>query len=235
MRYYEQAYAKRTKTWMDTESVVKSILSRQAQCFDRVARRNIDMRVLDVGAGDGTMLRLLMDLGYKNALGIELSEEGSRQAREKLGVQQWVGDFLQFTESGWDAILLWATIEHLTHPVLYLRHAAKLLNPGGFTLLVTGDNESVHAKIQGRLEMWVSPPSHLFYFNRLSLAHAFQAAGYLNFRCKLQFQSSFKESVLWLMRLRDATRQLFTERPPCWRGDVSNLLTAWGTVGKDPT
>ena len=80
MRYYEQAYAKRTKTWMDTESVVKSILSRQAQCFDRVARRNIDMRVLDVGAGDGTMLRLLMDLGYKNALGIELSEEGSRQA-----------------------------------------------------------------------------------------------------------------------------------------------------------
>lgn len=231
-RYYEDLYTKRTKLWVEEGSIIKGIYSRQAQCFDRIARHRIEMRVLDVGAGDGTMLKLLMDMGCKNVFGIEVSEEGAKKAREKLGVKQWVGDFLQSRESGWDAILLWATIEHLTDPVSYLHHAAELLNPGGFTLLVTGDNDSIHAKIQGRLDMWVYPPEHLFYFNRSSLALAFAAAGYEDIRCKLQFQSPLKESVLWLMRLRHATKKLVSERPPFWRSDVSNLLTVWGTTRK---
>ena len=38
------------------------IFLRQAQCFDRIIGRRYEAKILDIGAGDGTMLRLLTTL-----------------------------------------------------------------------------------------------------------------------------------------------------------------------------
>ncbi|MEK6280446.1 MAG: class I SAM-dependent methyltransferase [Acidobacteriota bacterium] len=207
------------------------IFSRQAQCFDRIMNGHRRARVLDIGAGDGTMLRLLTDIGYRDVYGVDLNETNARRAREHLNVNVEACDFLTFHEKGWDAITLWAVIEHLKDPVSYLRHARTLLNPGGTFILMTGDNSSAQAWIQGALDMWVYPPEHLFYFTRRSLRHLFEQAGYTDFRAQLQFQPKWKESLLWGIRMLLAAKTRLNPNARFWRSVNSNLLVAWGTPG----
>jgi SAM-dependent methyltransferase len=204
------------------------IFIRQAQCFDRIMQGRRDARVLDVGAGDGTMLRLLADMGYPNIYGIDLDESNAQRARHRLGVNVDAGDFLSLNESGWDAITLWAVVEHLKDPVSYLRHARELLKPQGIFILMTGDNSSAQAWIQGTLDMWVYPPEHLFYFTRKSLRFLFREAGYSNFKCRLQFQPWWKESILWGNRMLEAVKARVNPSAKSWRSVNSNLLVAWG-------
>jgi SAM-dependent methyltransferase len=205
------------------------IFRRQAQCFDRIMKGRREARVLDIGAGDGTMLRLLTDIGYRNVYGVDLDETNARRAREHLNVNVEACDFLNFSEKGWDAITLWAVVEHLKDPVAYLQHARTLINPGGIFILMTGDNSSAHAWIQGRLDMWVYPPEHLFYFTKESLRQLFEQAGYSHFKSQLQFQSKWKEAVLYSTRILQAVKTRLNPRARFWRSVNSNLLVAWGT------
>jgi SAM-dependent methyltransferase len=205
------------------------IFKRQAQCFDRIMKGRREARVLDIGSGDGTMLRLLTDMGYQNVCGVDLDETNARRARELLGVKVEARDFLTLNEKGWDAITLWAVVEHLKDPASYLRHARTLLNQGGIFILMTGDNSSAQAWIQGALDMWVYPPEHLFYFTRRSLQLLFQEAGYSDFKCRLQFQPMWKESILWGGRMFGAVKTRLNPEARRWRSVNSNLLVAWGT------
>lgn len=208
--------------------VASQIFKRQGECFDRIMKKNREACVLDIGAGDGTMLRILTDIGYKNACGIELDETNARRAREHLNVNVHACDFLSFNKKGWDSITLWAVVEHLKEPVAYLRHARTLLKPGGLFILMTGDNASAQAWVQGTLDMWVYPPEHLFFFTRKSLQALFHKAGYADFRCRLQFQSAWKESLLWGVRMLGAIKVRTKPQLRFWRSVNSNLLVAWG-------
>jgi SAM-dependent methyltransferase len=201
---------------------------RSFEGLDRILGRNHKARILDVGAGDGTMLRFLADAGYQNILGIELDNENARRARDKLGVPVVSADFLTFNEVGWDAIILWAAVEHLKDPLGFLRHAREVLAPGGLFILMTGDNSSAHAWVQGTLDLWVYPPEHLFFFTVSSLRWLYRNAGFERFRWRLQFQPIWKESILWAHRLFRSLRIRAFSRNQFWRSTLSNLLVVWG-------
>ncbi len=216
----------------DRPALRTKILLRQAQCLDRLIGGDRSERILDVGTGDGSMLRVLADLGYRNTLGIDVDESNCRRARERLGVRALQADFLDFRQDGWDAITMWGVIEHLLEPRRYLAHAASLLAPGGLALVMTGDNSSWQARVQGTVDMWVYPPEHLFYFGRRSLARVFERSGFTGVRCRLQFQSRPKEAVLWGLRMVQALKARLRPPVPSWRGVSSNLLVAWGRRGR---
>ncbi|MGA3323493.1 MAG: class I SAM-dependent methyltransferase [Terriglobia bacterium] len=198
------------------------------ECLDRILQHNHKLRILDVGAGDGTMLRYLADAGYHNTLGIELDKQNARRAQDKLGVPVVSVDFLTFQESGWDTIMLWATVEHLRDPVSFLGHARDLLAPGGLFIVMTGDNSSFHAWFEGAMDYWVYPPNHLFYFTVSSLRWLFRNARFERFRWRLQFQPRWKESILWAHRLFRSARVRLSSKNRFWRSTQTNLLVAWG-------
>jgi SAM-dependent methyltransferase len=195
--------------------------------LDRILRRNHQARILDVGAGDGTMLRFMADAGYQYILGIEPDRENARRAQDLLKVPVVSVDFLTFEERGWDAIILWATLEHLKDPVSFLRHGRDLLAPGGLLIVMTGDNASFHAQIQGAMDYWVYPPEHLFFFTVSSLRWLFRTAGFKSFHWQLQFQPVWKESILWAHRFVRSVR-VRCSRNRFWRSTLTNLLVAWG-------
>ena len=201
---------------------------RGSECLGRILGRNLEARILDVGAGDGTMLRYLADAGYKNILGIELDKDNAQRAQDKLGVPVVAVDFLTFKEGGWDAIILWANVEHLKDPLSFLRHARSLLRSGGVCIVMTGDNSSAHAWMQGTLDSWVYPPEHLFYFTRSSLLCLFREAGFERFRWRLQFQPIWKESILWAHRFFRSVRIRIFSQNRFWRSTLTNLLVVWG-------
>lgn len=201
---------------------------RSSECIDRILGRNRKARVLDVGAGDGTILRFLADMGYQNILGLDLDKDNARRAQEKMGVPVVSHDFLKFNEGGWDAIVLWAVIEHLKTPLDFVRHARSLLARGGLCILMTGDNSSAHARLQGTMDYWVYPPEHLFFFTVSSIQWMFREAGFEHFRWRLQFQPAWKELILWVHRFCRSAGIRISSQNRFYRSTLSNSLVAWG-------
>jgi SAM-dependent methyltransferase len=205
------------------------VFRRQLQFLDRLLAGNRQARILDVGAGDGTMLRLLGDAGYTNGLGLDIDPDNCARARARLGVTVECRDFLLYQEKDWHAITLWAVIEHLKDPVSFVQHARRLLKPGGMLVLMTGDNNSLCAKLQGCFDMWMYPPEHLFFFGRRSLRELFHRGELGGFRCRIGYQSWWKEAALTMLRVLDSgKRMLRRSTRPSWRSTASNLLTSWG-------
>jgi SAM-dependent methyltransferase len=145
-------------------------------------------------------------------------------------------DFLQFQQTGWDVITLWAVIEHLTDPSAFVQQAYQLLKPGGKLVLMTGDNASACARLQRCFDMWLYPPEHLFYFGKPSLRKLLQQHDFQQVEVRVGFQHPVKEAFLSARRLGTAIKdRYFSRTPPRWRSTASNLLVAWGSKSKTST
>ncbi len=95
-------------------------------------------RVLDVGCGGGWFLKAATERGWK-ALGVDLSPEAVRHAREVLGVdarQGTVAD-LEVDPGSFDLVTLWNILEVIPGPLDVLRTVHPLVRPGGAVYLRT--------------------------------------------------------------------------------------------------
>jgi hypothetical protein len=84
--------------------------------------------VLDVGAGDGTLVEAFVRHG-REAVGLEPYASGPHIRNAE--VEEVAGN--------WSAVIFWHSLEHLRQPARALSHAAALLSPGG-TLVVAVPN-----------------------------------------------------------------------------------------------
>lgn len=229
-RHYWESYLGESAPLYEREDIREHILRPQLKLAMRLLGRRSGARILDVGAGDGSMLRMFRDAGFNDARGLEFSDEVAEHAKRVNGVEVTaVPDFRRFEEDGFDLITLWAVIEHLPSPAEYVRHAGRLLRPGGWLLLMTGDNSSLFARIQGSFDMWMYPPEHLFFFDRRSLDALLEHGSFAERFVRMGFQGRLKESVLWALRLQAALRRhIAGQAVPDWRSTHSNLLAAGG-------
>ncbi|MBL8821770.1 MAG: class I SAM-dependent methyltransferase [Planctomycetia bacterium] len=228
-RYWAN-YLQDSRTIYERPELCKPIYARQADWLDRLLKHQYDSRILDVGAGDGTMLRLMKDRGYRDVYGLDLDARNCQRAREQLGVPVEHNDFLSYPQKGWDVITLWAVIEHLTDPAAFVAQAYRLLKPGGKLVIMTGDNASACARLQGCFDMWLYPPEHLFYFGKKSLTKLLQQHHFQQVGVRVGFQHPVKETILSARRMLTAVKdRYFNKTPPRWRSTASNLLVAWGT------
>jgi len=119
-------------------------------------------RVLDIGAGDGTLLAALRAKG-REAVGLEraASEAGhAGAAASGDGVMQAdVGDL----DGGWAAIVLWHSLEHLPDPARVLAAAAERLAPGGVLIVAVPNLDSLQARAFGDRWLALDLPRHLVH------------------------------------------------------------------------
>lgn len=226
-RYWD-CYMGDSRPLYQRAAVREHILRRQAQLVARLLGGNTAARILDVGAGDGSMLRVLHDMGWNRALGLDMDEENVRRAQSLLGVPVVCGDFLSYEEAGWDAITFWAVIEHLTDPLAVVRHAVSLLSDGGLVVIMTGSNCSLAARVQRCFDMWMYPPEHLFFFGPRSLRVLLQRSGLSDVKCRLGYQNAAKEWMLLFLRLCHSLKVRLSPQRPNWRSTHSDLLVAYG-------
>jgi len=135
-------------------------------------------RVLEVGCGNGWMLKGFADHGW-TVVGVERSIQEVRHARAYLSLPVFVGDLGTLrTESQFDLIVIFQVLEHVLDPVGVLRHCRRLLKPQG-TLIVSVPNlESWQAKLFGSRWFHLDVPRHLVHFTPESLATTFARAGF---------------------------------------------------------
>lgn len=93
-------------------------------------------RLLDVGTGFGFFLAEMKATGWEVA-GVELSHKAIDYARDTLGLFLYPGPLekVGFPEDYFDVVTGFYLIEHLPHPVAFLKECCRILKPGGSLLL----------------------------------------------------------------------------------------------------
>ena len=96
-----------------------------------------DAKILDAGSSTGTNLRMLRDLGYTHAVGLDKSPDAARFCHEKGLGPVLVGDLreLPFASDRLDVVLATDIVEHVEDDMRAAQEIARVLEPGGSALL----------------------------------------------------------------------------------------------------
>ncbi len=125
---------------------------------------NAGARVLDIGCGDGRLLRQLQRFGKDLELhGVELPGPAAERTRAIAGVTLTPGsvDSVDFEDGSFDFISMVHVIEHVPSPLQALQNMARWLKPGGRLLLAFPNIESWQAGLFGAAWFHLDPPRHL--------------------------------------------------------------------------
>jgi 2-polyprenyl-3-methyl-5-hydroxy-6-metoxy-1,4-benzoquinol methylase len=127
-------------------------------------------RILEVGCATGSFLVAATELGYGVIQGLDISKPAIRYARS-LGLDAAAEDFTatdRFPACSYDIIIMWALLEHLSDPCVFIRRAHELLADGGILLASVPNSNSLSAKLLGTRFRYVNH-LHLNYFTAASL------------------------------------------------------------------
>jgi SAM-dependent methyltransferase len=134
-----------------------------ARRLDRIAP---DGPVLDVGAGDGTLLDALAARG-REATGLERASPRTDVRSVDIGA----------LDGEWAAVVFWHSIEHLPAPGAAIDHAARLLAPGGVLVIATPNATSLQAHAFGDRWFALDLPRHLVHLPAAALLSRLRERG----------------------------------------------------------
>jgi SAM-dependent methyltransferase len=139
-------------------------------------------RLLDVGAATGEFLDLGRKAGYEVA-GIELSRFAAEQARDRFGLNLFVGSLESFTAATpFDVIHLSHVLEHLPEPHRSLRRLRELLSARGVIYVEVPFQwnwaERLHHFAGRRQPFNIFSLHHRLFFRPTTLRALFQRHGF---------------------------------------------------------
>ncbi|HEY0630413.1 MAG TPA: class I SAM-dependent methyltransferase [Thermoleophilaceae bacterium] len=123
--------------------------------------------VLDVGAGDGTLLDALRGQG-REAIGLELVS-----TRPDIKAT----DIADLDQRDFAAIVFWHSLEHLPRPAEALGRAAELLAPGGVLVIAAPNSDSLQARVFGERWLALDLPRHLVHLPAKALVGRLRELG----------------------------------------------------------
>jgi len=141
--------------------------------------------IFEIGCAYGFWLEACSRAGIE-ATGVDVCVEPVRHARMIMGQRAQVGDFLKLPiePNYFQAFCMWDTIEHLANPEEFVTKVFRLLPPGGWLFLTTGDIGSTYALWRGSRWRMIHPPTHLQYFSTQTMRQFLQRHGFQSIRCK---------------------------------------------------
>lgn len=122
--------------------------------------------ILDVGAGDGTLVQAFVRHG-REAVGLEPYASGPHIRNAEV----------EEVDGTWSAVIFWHTLEHLRRPSRALSHAAALLAPGGMLVVAVPNAASLQARVFGDRWLALDLPRHLVHLTPAALLSAMEDLG----------------------------------------------------------
>lgn len=131
------------------DTILRRTRGRLARRLDRIAPAGA---VLDVGAGDGTLLDALI---ARKREGLGLERHSTRPDVRAAGLED--------VDRGWAAIVFWHSLEHLRDAGKEIDRAASLLAPRGVLVIAVPNADSLQARIFGDRWLALDLPRHLVH------------------------------------------------------------------------
>lgn len=108
------------------------------EILERILKIN-PQNVLDIGCGNGNILKLLKEKTNSALYGIDLSDKMIAEAEKKLGkdVNLTVGDaeYLPYNDGQFDVIICNASFHHYPNPKIVLKEVKRILKKNGVFIL----------------------------------------------------------------------------------------------------
>ena len=132
-QFYQQYLPEEEASIDSWEKMMRPVFKRAASLLQKYRREG---RLLDVGTGFGYFLAEMKKSGW-DVIGVEISEKAINYARNALGLTIHSGPLEEagFSDSYFDAVTGFYVIEHLPHPLAFLRECHRILKPGGLLIL----------------------------------------------------------------------------------------------------
>jgi SAM-dependent methyltransferase len=168
-----------------------------------------DAGILEVGCGNGFMLKALLARGYGNLYGVEPSADAVAKADEKIRDKIAVG-FLKdgvYKSGTFDFIFFFQTLDHIYDPVQFLRICYDLLIPGGFVLALNHDVGSLSARILGERSPIIDI-EHTHLYSKETIRKLFCKCGFSPIEVYSPQNIISLKYLLWLMPLVPKTAKL---------------------------
>jgi len=148
----------------------KVIRRTRSALADRLHRILPPGPVLDVGAGDGTLVRAFVARG-REAVGLEPYASEPQPHIRATEVEDVDVD------GSWSAVIFWHSLEHLRSPARALSHAAGLLAPGGTLIVAVPNATSLQARAFGDRWLALDLPRHLVHLSPPALLAKIESLG----------------------------------------------------------
>lgn len=140
---------------------------------------------LDVGTGNGTFLKELLDLGFTGVRGVEPSKAPVAAAAPEVRDLIRLGAFAasDFEPASFSLVSCFQTLEHLYDPGAFVRDAMALVKPGGAVFVVDHD---IRAPLNRALaeRSPIFDIEHLQLFSKASLKNLLEGAGLVDVSVK---------------------------------------------------
>ena len=135
-------------------------------------------RLLDVGCGDGRLLRALGGSGWQ-AEGIDFDPVAVERARSE-GIAIGLGRLphLDYPNDSFEAVVMDHVIEHVHDPIEVLCEIWRVLKRGGRLIATTPNLDSLSHKLFGSSWAHLDPPRHLYLFKLNTLCAVAELAGF---------------------------------------------------------
>ena len=172
-RYYDETYyGKDRKKFL---SPVEAGIAARTWMKWRGLRRRLEpgARLLDIGCGRGTLVRMARDAGYE-AYGIE------RSAQPHALPYVYTQDLAEcrFPDGHFQMVILWHVLEHLRDPRATLEEIHRILAPRGWLSVAVPNFGGAQAEAAGRHWFHLDLPRHLWHFRRRSLETLCEKTGF---------------------------------------------------------
>jgi ubiquinone/menaquinone biosynthesis C-methylase UbiE len=219
-KYYETEYYSGDKNTADNSIYNNGEQFRKKEADIRLTKLGNIKSLLDIGCGTGFFVKVASDKGIR-ATGVDISQNAVQYGKDK-GLDLIYGDILYmdfFEKESFDAITMWASIEHLYYPKETLKKVHTLLKPDGLLVVETGDVNSYLSKLtKNKWRMLI--PGHNFYYSSRTLDDLLKRTG---FETVQTYNDGFIESIIAQIGLRDYVLEKFAESPNNLKNKSSTL------------
>jgi SAM-dependent methyltransferase len=152
------------------------------------AKPHFDDAILDIGCGDGSLLRDLRAAGFTKLTGIDPYLPG--EATGPTGIELRRAEIAS-TDGSFDLVLMNHAFEHVADPEATLRHVHRVLASGGCALIRIPLADSFAWRHYGTDWVQLDAPRHLFLHTRRSMEALAERTGF-RVRCIRHDSTAFQ-------------------------------------------
>ena len=177
-RYYDESYygKNRKKFWSAVEAGIAALTWMKWRSVRGLLPPGA--RLLDIGCGRGTLVRMARDAGF-DSYGIE------RSSRQHVLPYVYTKDLAdcRFPDGHFQMVILWHVLEHLRDPRAALAEIHRIVEPQGWLSVAVPNFGGAQAEASGRHWFHLDLPRHLWHFRRRSLDALLEKSGFRVVRC----------------------------------------------------
>jgi len=179
-RFYQQYLPEEGSSIESWKKMMRPVFHRATHLLQQYRREG---RLLDVGTGFGFFLAEMKKRGW-DVTGVEISQKAIDYAKDVLGLDIHPGPLEKayFPNCYFDAVTGFYVIEHLPHPMDFLRECHRILKPGGLLLLRYPHTTPIKNLLQffGIKNRLYDLPAHLSDFSPRMIQRCLERVGFGN-------------------------------------------------------